>query len=116
MITKLFSRSALHEHPDPAQRAQGVAALPPDSGELALGAERAELRLDAAEHVRSAEGLRKLASAAKDKDRGVTRLARQRLAAIAERAGQASEADAIVEQLQASRTARLEQPSALRVP
>ena len=35
MITKLFSRSALHEHPDPAQRVQGVAALPPDSGELA---------------------------------------------------------------------------------
>jgi len=29
MITKLFSRSALHEHPDPAQRVQGVAALPP---------------------------------------------------------------------------------------
>jgi len=203
MITKLFSRSALHEHPDPAQRAQSVAGLPPDSGELAqlvaadpapevraaaanrctdlpalagawatesdpavrvalaaalgnalsattdgagavallaadhctdairaevarrapdadrrrvamagirdegrlvelaLGAERAELRLDAAEHVHSADGLRKLVSAAKDKDRGVTRLARQRLAAIAERAGQAAEADAIVEQLQA---------------
>ena len=69
--------------------------------ELALGAERAEPRLAAAERVRSAEGLRKLASAAKDKDRGVTRLARQRLEAIADRAGQAAEADAILEQLQA---------------
>ena len=203
MITKLFSRSALHEHPDPAQRVQGVAALPPDSGELAqlvaadpapevrvaaahrctdlpalagalatesdpavrvglaaalgnvlaettdgpgavalleaehctdairaevarrtpdaerrrlavagirdegrlvelaLSAERAELRMEAAERVQSAESLRTLAHAAKDKDRGVTRLARQRLAAIAERAGQEAEADAIVEQLQA---------------
>ncbi len=203
MITKLFSRSALHEHPDPAQRVQGVAALAPDSGELAqlvaadpapevraaaanrctdlpalagalateadpavraglvatlgnvlaeatdgasavalleadhctdairaevarrtpdaerrrvavagirdegrlvelaLSAERAELRLDAAERVHSAQNLRALADAAKNKDRGVTRLARQRLAAIAERAGQETEADAIVEQLQA---------------
>ncbi len=35
MITRIFSRSALHEHADPAQRVQGVAALPADSGELA---------------------------------------------------------------------------------
>ena len=203
MITKLFSRSALHEHPDPAQRVQGAAALPPDSGdlarllaadpapevrlaaanrctdlpalagawatesdpavraalaaalgnvlaetadgagaaalldadhctdaircdvarrtpdadrrrvalagirdeallvELALSAEHAESRMDAAERVHTPDGLRKLANAAKNKDRGVARLARQRIDAIAERAGQEAEADAIVEQLEA---------------
>ncbi|HEY5291083.1 MAG TPA: hypothetical protein VIJ43_02080, partial [Burkholderiales bacterium] len=35
MITNLFSRTALHQHAEPAQRILGVAALPPDSGELA---------------------------------------------------------------------------------
>ena len=35
MITRIFSRTALHEHVDPAQRVQGVAALPANSGDLA---------------------------------------------------------------------------------
>ena len=35
MITRLFSRSALHEHADPAQRIAGVAQLPPDDPDLA---------------------------------------------------------------------------------
>ena len=35
MITNLFSRTAPHQHADPAQRILGVAALPSDSGELA---------------------------------------------------------------------------------
>ena len=35
MITNLFSRTVLHQQADPAQRILGVAALPPDSGELA---------------------------------------------------------------------------------
>lgn len=34
MITRLFSRSALHEHADPAQRVLGVVQLEPDSDEL----------------------------------------------------------------------------------
>lgn len=34
MITRLFNRSALHEHADPAQRALGVAQLEPISEEL----------------------------------------------------------------------------------
>ena len=52
MIARIFSRSALHEHADPAQRVQGVAALPPDSGELArlLAADPApEVRIAAAQ-------------------------------------------------------------------
>lgn len=35
MITKLFLRSALHEHAEPAQRVLGVAELSPDSDDLA---------------------------------------------------------------------------------
>ncbi len=34
MITNLFSRSPLHQHPEPAQRVLGIAVLPPDSDEL----------------------------------------------------------------------------------
>ena len=202
MITRIFSRTALHEHADPAQRVQGIAALPADSGELAqllatdpapevriaaaarctglaalagalatetdpavraalaaalgtvlaesadgaavtawlaaesspdairvdvarrtadserrraalalvrdegplidlaLTAEIAETRLDAAERVQSPDGLRKLANAAKNKDRGVARLARQRLDALTERAGQAESADAVLAELE----------------
>ncbi len=35
MITSLFSRTALHQNADPAQRVLGIAALPQDSSELA---------------------------------------------------------------------------------
>lgn len=51
MIAKIFSRSALHEHADSAQRVLGVAELPPDSDELAhlLAADPApEVRVAAA--------------------------------------------------------------------
>ena len=51
MITSLFSRSALHQHAEPAQRILGIAALPPDSGDLAqlLAADPvAEVRIAAA--------------------------------------------------------------------
>src|SRR4029077_17174590 len=64
-----------------ADRRRAALALVRDESllvELALTAEIAEPRHDAAERVHSAEGLRKLAHASK-KDRGVARLARQRL-------------------------------------
>lgn len=203
MITNLFSRTAAHQHADPAQRVLGVAALPPDSDELvqllradpapevriaaaqrctdldalaaaceteadgavrralsaalgealaqtqdpaaalrvleaercsdavrvevarrAKGAERrrgaiaairgeaalvevallaghAETRMAAAERVHSVEGLRKLADAAKNKDHGVARLARQRIDAMKQRQAQEAEAEAIIAQLEA---------------
>jgi len=206
MITNLFSRTALHQHAEPAQRILGVAALPPDSGELAkllatdpapevriaaaqrcadlaalasaweteanaavrlalasalgdvlaqtqdsagvqalLAADRctdairievarraqdaelrrsaiacirdeaalvevallaghAETRMAAAERVHTADGLRKLADAAKNKDHGVARLARQRLDAIKQRHEQEAEADAVIAQLEALST------------
>ena len=53
MITSLFSRTALHQHAEPAQRILGVAALPPDSGELAQ-----LLATDPAPEVRIAAALR----------------------------------------------------------
>ena len=200
---KIFSRSALHEHEDPAQRVQGVAALPPDSGELtrllsadpapevrsaaakrcselpalvdalstesdpvvratvaaalggvvsdttdataataflgheactdavraevarrtadperrrvalsnirdegllvdvAVGAELAETRQEAAGRVTTPEGLRRMAEAAKNKDRGVARIARQRIDAIEEREGKEKAADELIAQLDA---------------
>jgi DNA repair protein SbcC/Rad50 len=206
MITSLFSRNALHQHADPAQRILGIAALPPDSGELAqllaadpapgvriaaarrctvlatLGsaweteadaavrlalasalrdvlaqtqdsvgaqallaadgctdavrievarcardAERrraaiagirdeaalvelallaghAETRMAAAERVSTPDGLRRLADAAKNKDHGVARLARQRIDAIKLRQKQEADADAIIAQLEALAT------------
>ena len=53
MITNLFSRTAQHQHADPAQRILGVAALSPDSGELAQ-----MLASDPAPGVRSAAAQR----------------------------------------------------------
>lgn len=68
---------------------------------LALGAEHAETRIAAAERVRTSEGLHKLADAAKNKDRGVARLARQRIDAMDNRLWQQAEAQAIMAQLEA---------------
>ena len=206
MITNLFSRAALHQHADPAQRILGVAALAPDSDELArllaadpapqvrsaaaqrctdltalasaweaesdaavrlalaaalgealahaedsapaqallaadrctdairievarrardaalrraaiagmrdeaalvelaLAAGQAETRMAAAQRVLTSEGLRKLADAAKNKDHGVARLARQRLDASKQRQERDSEADAVIAQLEALAT------------
>jgi DNA repair protein SbcC/Rad50 len=203
MIANPFSRTALHQHADPAQRLLGVAALPPDSGELvqllladpstevriaaaqrcadlaalasawenesdaavrpalasALGGalaqtqdsaraqaqlaadgctdairvevalhardaerrraaiagvrdeaalidlvlhgEHAETRMAAAARVSTPDGLRKLADAAKNKDHGVARLARQRIDAIRHRSEQDAEAELVIAQLEA---------------
>src|SRR5258706_9268214 len=60
MITRIFSRSALHEHADPAQRVQGVAALSADSGEIAhlMTSDPApEVRLAAAQRCSAYETL-----------------------------------------------------------
>jgi len=67
--------------------------------ELALGGDRADLRLAAAERVHSPEGLRKLADAAKNKDRGVAKLARQRLDALHQGEAERAQAEAIITQL-----------------
>ncbi|OGA96782.1 MAG: hypothetical protein A3G27_06970, partial [Betaproteobacteria bacterium RIFCSPLOWO2_12_FULL_66_14] len=69
--------------------------------DLALAAEHAETRIAAAERVQTREGLQRLADAAKDTDRGVSRLARQRINAIRDRLRQQAQADAILGELEA---------------
>jgi hypothetical protein len=68
---------------------------------LALDGDLAETRLAAAERVHTADGLRRLADAARNRDHGVARLARQRLDAIAQRQEKAGKADAILAELEA---------------
>jgi hypothetical protein len=69
--------------------------------DIALAAELAPVRLAAAERVHAPEPLRRLAEAARDKDRGVARIARQRLEAIEHRAQQAAAADALLAEAEA---------------
>lgn len=69
--------------------------------DLALAGDRVDLRIAAAERVQSPEALRKLADAAKNKDRGVAKLARQRLDALQQGEADRAQADAIIAQLDA---------------
>jgi len=183
VLNKILSRTPLHEHAEPAQRALGVTELPPESAELlgllradpapevraaaarhcsdgaalaaawqadsepqvraaiveslgrwldgidgeqrraaverideqpllvelALAAPHAPVRLAAAERVTDEAELRRLADGAKDKDRGVARLAKSRVEAIEKRATQAEQADALLVQAEAL----VEQPGAV---
>lgn len=75
MIASLFSRTTLHQHAESAQRILGIAALPPDSGELAqlLGTDPApEVRVAAAQRCTD---LPALASAWETESDGAVRLA-----------------------------------------
>ena len=174
MINNLFSRTPQYQHADPAQRALGVAELPPESADLArlmtadpapevriaaarrcadpvklaaawqtetadavrtalaagladaldaltdgdaraaaiagisdeellinlaLAAGHGDTRKAAATRVLTPAGLRRLADAAKSRDRGVARSAQQRLDAISSRAAQTMEADSVLAQL-----------------
>jgi hypothetical protein len=69
--------------------------------DVALAAEHATLRLAAAERVHGEGPLRRLLKGARDKDRGVARLARERLDAFARRIAQDEAADAILQQAEA---------------
>jgi hypothetical protein len=69
--------------------------------DLALAAEHAAPRAAAAERVHAPAALRRLLQGARDKDRGVARLARQRLDAIERQAGNAAAADAILRDAEA---------------
>ena len=89
--------------PDAERRRVAIAAIR-DEGPLvalALSAEHAHTRKAAAQRVRTPEALRQLADAAKNKDRGVARHAKQRVAAIRDRASQEVEADAILAEMDA---------------
>jgi hypothetical protein len=69
--------------------------------DIALSAERASVRLAAAERVHRPEPLRRMLKGARDKDRGVARLARERLDAISARIESAEAADAILMEAEA---------------
>lgn len=77
--------------------------------EIALVAPHAPVRLAAAERVTDEAPLRRLAERAQDKDRGVARIAKQRVEAIDRRAAQAEKADALLAQAEAL----VEQPGAI---
>ena len=89
--------------PDAVRRDAAIDALRDEGAliDLALGAGHAETRLAAAERVRTAEGLSRLAGAARDKDRGVARLARRRLDALRDHAGRTAAADEVLAELEA---------------
>lgn len=69
--------------------------------DVALNAEHAPVRAAAAERVHAVEALSRLHKGAREKDRGVARLARARLDAIHRRAENASVADAILQESEA---------------
>jgi hypothetical protein len=77
--------------------------------EIALSAPHAPVRLAAAERVTDEGALRRLAERAQERDRGVTRIAKQRIDAIERRAAQAEKADVLLAQAEAL----VEQPGAV---
>ena len=92
---------------DEDRRRIAIAALREENSlvDLALVAEHAETRMAAAERVQTPAGLGKLADAARNKDRGVARLAKTRIDAIVDHASRAAKADEILVQLEALATA-----------
>ena len=85
------------------RRAVAIAALRDEEPlvTLALSADHAETRKAAAARVHSTASLRRLADDAGDKDRGVARLARQRLDAMANRLDTEAQGDTILAQIEA---------------
>ncbi len=69
--------------------------------DVALAAEHASVRIAAAERVHAPEPLRRLIRGARDRDRGVARLARERLDVISQRIEHAEVADAILQEAEA---------------
>jgi hypothetical protein len=69
--------------------------------DVALAAEHASVRSAAAERIRTTGPLTRLLKGARDKDRGVARLARERLDAINRRIEHADAADAILQEAEA---------------
>ena len=88
---------------DAERRRVAIASMRDETAlvELALSAEHAETRMAAAERVLTPAGLRKLADAAKNKDHGVAKRARQRIDALKRHQEQEAEADAVIAQLEA---------------
>jgi exonuclease SbcC len=93
---------ALHTQ-DESRRRVAIEAIGDENVlvDVALAADHASARIAAAERVHAPEPLRRLIKGARDKDRGVARLARERLEAISQRAAHAEAADAILDEAEA---------------
>jgi hypothetical protein len=85
------------------QRRAAVAELGDEEAlvDVALNAEHAQVRSAAAEHVHGPQALERLHKGARDKDRGVAKLARERLDAMHRRAETSVAADAILQEAEA---------------
>jgi hypothetical protein len=93
---------ALHAQDDERRRAAIDGIVNEDVlVDVALAAEHASVRSAAAERVWTTEPLRRLLKGARDKDRGVARLARERLDAHNQRIEHAGAADAILQEAEA---------------
>jgi hypothetical protein len=88
--------------PEMERRRSAIAAIRNEAllVDLALTAEHAETRIAAAVRVHTREALQKLLDAAKNKDKGVVRVARTRIDAMANHDDKAAEADSILAQLE----------------
>ncbi len=93
---------ALHTH-DEERRRLAIDGIVDENVlvDIALAAEHASVRIAAGERVHTQEPLRRLLKGARDKDRGVARLARERLDAISLRIESAAAADAILNEAEA---------------
>jgi hypothetical protein len=93
---------ALHA-PDEERRKRAIDGIADEAVlvDVAAGATSASTRMAAAERVQSREQLKRLFEALRDKDRGIARLAKQRLDAITHRAEQIAAADVILAQAEA---------------
>ena len=88
---------------DEARRRAAIGAIGDEDAlvDIAIGAEHASVRAAAAERVHTPEPLRRLLKGVRDKDRGVARLARERLDSIEGRARNAAAADRILQEAEA---------------
>ena len=88
---------------DEARRHAAIVAIGDEDAlvDIAIGAEHASVRAAAAERVHTPEPLRRLLKGVRDKDRGVARLARERLDSIEGRARNAVAADRILQEAEA---------------
>ncbi len=101
-IDAIRAQVALHTEDD-GRRRIAIDGIGDDNVlvDIALAAEHASVRIAAAERVQAPESLHRLLRGSRDKDRGVARMARERLDAISLRNENAAAADAILQEAEA---------------
>ena len=101
-VDAVRAQVALHTE-DEERRRMAIHGIGDDNVlvDVALAAEHASVRLAAAERVHAPGPLHRLFKGSRDKDRGVARMARERLDAISQRIENAAAADAILQEAEA---------------